>query len=153
MKHHLICRFGLLIVVFLAFTYSVNAQKDDIVSLKELDYLTEQQQQLLNEQQLLLNKTRNVLKENLTKEQFALLSDRSISKEQRSALLKKSLSSEQRNLISTNRNLIRSKKNMFRRSLTKRQRIRLRRFIKTRPMSDRKRLVRRLRRLIQNNMD
>jgi len=153
MIHHPIYRIGLIFTIFLALTFSVHAQQDDIVNLKELDYLTKEQQHLLKEQQLLLDKTRNVLKENFSKEQLALLSDRSISKEQRSALLKKSLSSEQRNLISTNRNLIRSKKIRFRRSLTKKQKVRLRRFIKSRPISDRKRLVRRLRRLIQNNMD
>lgn len=128
------------------------AQENDDVE-KEIDYLTSTQKQLLKEQQELLDNTRAIFKENLTSEQLSLISDRSISKEQRTALLRKSLTSDQLANINSNRSLIRNKKNIFRRSLTKKQRMKLRRFIKKRPLNDRKRLVRRLRRLIQNNMD
>jgi len=130
-----------------------NAQQDENESSSALDYLTHEQQQLLKEQQLLIDKTRSLFKENLTTDQLKLLNDRSINKERRTAMLKKSLTSEQRNIVSSNRDLIRSKKNMFRKSLTKKQRLKLRKFIRKRPLNDRKRLVRRLRRLIQNNMD
>ncbi len=129
------------------------AQEDNTTLQKELDYLTVQQRQLLKDQQELLDNTRNIFKENLTTEQLSLIKDRSISKKQRTTLLKKSLTSKQRDLISSNRSTIHSKRNMFRRSLTKKQKLKLRKFIKKRPLSDRKRLVRRLRRLIQNNMD
>lgn len=141
--------------VFLMFLLCLSsfAQDDQEGTSGNLDYLTADQKQLLKDQQKLLDETREIFKNNLTPDQLALLNDRSISQERRTAMLRNSLTSAQRDAIRSNRSLIRSKKNMFRRSLTNKQRLKLRRFIKKRPLNDRKRLVRRLRRLIQNNMD
>ena len=151
MKSFNYLRLSLLFTLLLSISFSTYAQKD---AFKEkLSYLTAEQKQLLKEQQKLLDDTRAVFKQTLTKEQFALINNSAINKQERTELLKKTLTSGQLSMISANRKLIRSKKNMFRRSLTQKQRMKLRRFIKKRPSSDRKRLVRRLRRLIQNNMD
>lgn len=141
----------ILLVLIVANGY-VNAQNNDDAQ-QELNYLTLEQKEILKEQQLLLDETRAIFKENLSEEQLTLLSNQKISKDQRTRLLKESLTKSQRNIIVAKKQLIRVKRDRFRRSLTKKQRIRLRRFLQRRNISDRRRLVRRLRRLIQNNMD
>ena len=131
---------------------SLYAQKENAES-KHLTYLNDEQKQLLKEQQELLDKTRAIFKRNLTEKQLTILKNKSISKEERTALLKKTLSKEQLEIITTNRNLLKHKKNRFKKSLTKKQKLRLRKFINKRNINDRRRLVRRLRRLIRDNMD
>lgn len=153
MKLNYSTRFAQTLVLFLLLGLSSFAQDNDKLLREELGYLSNEQRSLLLDQKQLQEDTRKVFKDNLSSDQLALLSNRNISVDQRTALLKQSLSPDQRDLISSNRNLIRAKKLRFRRSLTKKQRMKLRRYLKQRPLSDRKRLARRLRRLIQNNMD
>ena len=129
------------------------AQKQDDKKEEQLNYLTIQQKQLLKDQQALIDKTKSILKENLTTEQLASLKNRSISKEQRAKLLKQSLSQKQRDIISSNRVVLKRNRMTFRNSLTRKQKFRLRKFITDRKIDDRRRLVRRLRRLIRDNMD
>ena len=140
------------ILILLTISNYIHAQKDDNSSKEPLKYLTTQQKQLLKEQQDLLDKTKAIIRENLTKSQLVTLKDRTISKAERAKLLKQSLTAEQRNIITTNRDLIKIKRFAFRNSLTKKQRIRLRHFIRDRKIDDRRRLARRLRRLVRDNI-
>jgi len=148
-KLHLII---LMLIIFI-FSSASYAQKTSGKKEQQLNYLSAQQKQLLKDQQALIDKTKSIFKENLTKEQLATLNNRSISKEQRAKLLRQSLSQKQRDIISSNRVVLRKNRMAFRNSLTRKQKFRLRRFITDRKIDDRRRLVRRLRRLIRDNMD
>ena len=143
---------GLLLLMALTIGNNLYAQKEESTK-EQLKYLTTEQKVLLKEQQELLDKTKMIFKENLTDSQLAILNNRTISKVQRTKLLRQSLSQKQRDIISNNRQLLRSKRTAFRNSLTKKQTIRLRRFLQRRNIDDRKRLARRLRRLIRDNID
>ena len=142
----------LMLIIFIISNASY-AQKLDDKKEEQLNYLTVEQKQLLKDQQALIAKTKSIFKENLTKEQLATLNNRSISKEQRTKLLRQSLSLKQRDIISSNRVILKKNRMAFRNSLTRKQKFRLRRFITDRKVDDRRRLVRRLRRLIRDNMD
>lgn len=144
-----------LILMLIVFTVSSTsfAQKQGEVKEDQLKYLTNDQKQLLKDQQALIDKTKIILKENLTREQLTTLNNRSLSKQQRTKLLRQSLSQTQRDIISLNRTVLKKNRLNFRNSLTKRQRFRLRKFISDRKIDDRRRLVRRLRRLIRDNID
>ena len=144
-----------IILMLIVFTVSSTsfAQKQGEVKEDQLKYLTNDQKQLLKDQQALIDKTKIILKENLTREQLATLNNRSLSKQQRTKLLRQSLSQTQRDIISLNRTVLKKNRLNFRNSLTKRQRFRLRKFISDRKIDDRRRLVRRLRRLIRDNID
>ena len=144
--------FGFLILTIITISKDMNAQKKE-TNKEPLDYLTAKQQLLLKEQQELLDKTKTILKENLTEDQLAIVRNRTISKEERTKLMRQSLSQKQRDIISNNRQLLKVNKTTFRNSLTKKQRFRLRRFLHRKSVGDRKRLVRRLRRLIRDNID
>ena len=144
--------FGLVLLgIFASSMYSFG-QDNDAINKQYISELTADQLQLLKEQQALIDNVRVIFKQNLTPDQLAKLNDRSLTKEQRAQFLRQSLSLKQRELITTNREMIKSKRMDFRKSLTKRQKIKLRRFIHDRKVNDRKRLVRRLRRLIRDNM-
>ena len=140
------------ILILLTISNYAYAQKNDDAAKEQLKYLTPQQKQLLKEQQELLDKTKVIFKENLTESQLALLKNRAISKSERAKLLKQSLSLKQRTIIRTNRDLLKAKRVAFRNSLTKKQQFKLRRFIHDRKINDRRRLVRRLRRLVRDNI-
>ena len=144
---------GILMLIFLQIGMVTYAQETDNTKEEQLKHLTTEQKKLLKEQLRLLDKTRAIFKENLTDKQRALLNNKSISKERKAKLLRNSLSNDQHEMIKINLSEIRSKRNLFRRSLTKNQKMRLRRFLNNRKLHDRKRLARRLRRLIQDNMD
>jgi len=147
---------NLLLSIFLLMALTISndiyAQKKETTK-EQLKYLTTEQKLLLKEQQELLDKTKTIFKENLTKEQLTTLNNRSINKEQRTKLLRQSLSLKQRDIISSNRVILKKNRMVFRHSLTRRQKFRLRRFITDRKIDDRRRLVRRLRRLIRDNID
>ena len=144
-----------IILILIVFTINSTsfAQKQGETKEDQLKYLTNDQKQLLKDQQALIDKTKMILKENLTREQLVTLNNRSISKQQRTKLLRQSLSQTQRDIISSNRTVLKKNRLNFRNSLTKRQRFRLRKFISDRKIDDRRRLVRRLRRLIRDNID
>lgn len=146
-------QFIILMLIISIISNATYAQKQDDKKEQPLNYLTVEQKQLLKDQQALIDKTKSIFKENLTKEQLATLNNRSISKEQRTKLLRQSLSLKQRDLISSNRVILKKNRMAFRNSLTRKQKFRLRRFITDRKVDDRRRLVRRLRRLILDNMD
>ena len=129
------------------------AQKKGDKKEEQLNYLTAKQKQLLKDQQALIDKTKAIFKENLTKEQLATLNNRKISKELRTKLLRESLSQNQKDIISSNRVNLKKNRMVFRNSLTRKQRYRLRKFITDRKIDDRRRLVRRLRRLVRDNID
>jgi len=116
-------------------------------------HLTKEQRAMLAEQQMLIDEAKINFKNNLTLEQKKLLLDKGLPRGERTKLLKKSLTKKQRSLIEVNNNLLRDKRIKFKRSLTKKQVIRLRRFVNHRDVHDRKRLVRRLRRLISDNIN
>lgn len=120
---------------------------------KDLDFLSIEQKEILKEQQQLLDDTRAIVKENLNQEQLKLLNNKSISKEERARLLRQSLTPTQRDLITSKRRLIKQKKNRFKNTLTQRQKAKIRRFLQNRNTKDRRRLVRRIRRLLRNNMN
>lgn len=145
----------LFIYAFLLVLFNVSSnygqQKENTVD-KQLPYLTTQQKQLLKEQQELLDKTRAIFKESLSAKQLDLLKNRAISKKQRTKLLRQSLSQKQRDVVISNRSLLRTNRSHFRNSLTKRQKFRLRRFLTDKNVKDRRRLIRRLRRLISDSM-
>lgn len=136
----------------LSISNDIYAQKEETTT-EQLKYLTTEQKVLLKQQQALIDKTKSIFKENLSKEQLATLNNRSISKEQRTKLLRQSLSLKQRDFIRSNRVVLKNNRMAFRNSLTRMQKFRLRRFITDRKIDDRRRLVRRLRRLIRDNID
>lgn len=142
----------ILLLMMLVFSKHIHAQKEEVTK-GQLTYLNDEQKLLLKEQQELLDKTKSIIKDNLTEKQLAIVNNRTISKSQRTKLLRQSLSKEQHAIISNNRQLLKAKRTAFRNSLTKKQTIRLRRFLQKRSIDDRKRLARRLRRLIRDNID
>jgi ABC-type phosphate transport system substrate-binding protein len=146
-------QFIILVLIISIISNASYAQKLSDKKGEQLNYLTVQQKQLLKDQQALIDKTKSIFKENLTKEQLATLNNRSISKQQRIKLLKQSLSLKQRDIISSNRAVLKKNRMTFRNSLTRKQKFRLRRFITDRKIDDRRRLVRRLRRLVRDNID
>ena len=145
--------FIILMLIISIISNTSDAQKQGDKKVEQLNYLTVKQKQLLKDQQALIDKTKTIFKENLTKKQLATLNNRNISIEQRTKLLRKSLSLKQRDIISSNRVVLKKNRMAFRNSLTRKQKFRLRRFITDRKIDDRRRLVRRLRRLIRDNMD
>lgn len=133
-------------------TTSLIAQNTE-QSEKVLQHLTLEQQKMLEEQQTFIEKSKLDFKNSLSLEQKKLLNNKNISKIERTKLLKASLSNKQRDLIQSNKKLLLNKRLTFKRSLNRRQIIRLRRFINDRDIHDRKRLVRRIRRLIRDNLN
>lgn len=142
----------LLLLLVLTSGMVMYAQKEETAQ-EQLKYLTAEQKRLLKEQQALLDRTKTIFKENLSESQLAIVKNRAISQAERTKLLRQSLSQKQRDLISNNRRLLQLKRTAFRNSLTKKQRFRLRRFLQKRSIDDRRRLARRLRRLIRDNID
>ena len=144
---------GLLMLIVFTISFNIHAQNKEKITKDQLRYLTEKQKKLLKEQQALIDKTKALFKESLNEDQLAKLTDRSITKEQRAKLLRASLTKKQINIISEDKKVLKAKRLAFRNSLTKKQKIRLRHFIHDRKVNDRRRLVRRLRRLIRDNID
>ena len=143
----------IVIVILLIFNITSLVAQNTESAEKTLKHLTEEQKEMLAEQQIMIDKAKVTFKNNLTIEQKRILHDKTLARSKRSKLLKASLTKKQRSLIDVNKGLLRSKQLKFKRSLTKRQVVRLRRFIKSRDIHDRKRLRRRLRRLIRDNLD
>ena len=142
-------------ISLIVFTVGIKAygqEKNDALE-KHLQHLSIEQKQLLKEQQELIDNTKAVFKENLTKDQLAIIYNNNISIEQRTKLIKRSLTRNQLDIIRSNRTLLRSKRDLFRHSLSDKQKFRLRHFIQHRNIDDRSRLIRRLRRLIRDNMN
>ncbi len=145
-----LCSLVLFLLVLNDYAY---AQQDDKMVVKELDFLTQNQMLLLKEQQQLIDERKKVFKANLTQDQLSILNDKSISKQRRKEILKKSLTQGQRNNISQLGKQLKTKRDLFKISLTMRQKSHLKRFLSKRNIKDRRRLIRRLRWLIQNNQD
>ncbi len=143
----------IIIVLLLIFNSTSLVAQNTEPSEKALKHLTKEQKTMLAEQQVMIDKAKVTFKNNLTIEQKRILHDKTLARSERSKLLKASLTKKQRSLIDVNKGLLRSKQLKFKRTLTKRQVVRLRRFIKSRDIHDRKRLRRRLRRLIRDNLD
>jgi len=142
----------IILVLFVFSTISLVGQNDE-PSDKVLKHLTNKQKDMLAEQQLLIDQAKIDFKNNLTIEQKNLLRNKSLTRSERAKLLKKSLSKKQQSIIEVNKRLLNNKRIKFKRSLTKKQVVRLRRFTDVRDIHDRKRLIRRLRRLIRDNLN
>ena len=140
------------VIIIVMTTISVFAQNSE-QSKNVLQNLTIDQKAMLKEQQLFIDKSKEDFKLSLSAEQISILKNKNLSRIERSKLLKASLSKKQRSLIDRNKNLLRDKRVIFKRSLSRRQVIRLRRFINDRHFTDRQRLVRRIRRLIRDNLN
>ena len=143
-----------ILVVFLSIlnitsVVSQNSEK----SINVMQHLTIDQKAMLKEQQLFIDQSKEDFKKSFSIEQINMLNNKNLSRTERSKLLKASLSEKQRSLIVRNKNLLRDRRVKFKRSLTRRQVISLRRFTNDRNISDRQRLVRRLRRLIRDNLN
>lgn len=153
MKMRLKNNWRIVVVLFsILNTTSLIAQNTE-QSEKVLQHLTLDQRKMLKEQQTFIEKSKLDFKNSLSLEQKKLLNNKNISKIERTKLLKASLSNKQRDLIQLNKKLLLNKRLTFKRSLNRRQIIRLRRFINDRDIHDRKRLVRRIRRLIRDNLN
>ncbi len=142
----------LLLLLSICYTAPLIAQQTTKTD-KVLKQLTKEQQEMLAEQQLFIDKSKKEFKNSLTAEQRKILLDKSIPRSDKSKLLRKSLSKKQRALLAVNKNRLRDRQLKFKRSLTRKQMIRLRRFANDRAIHDRKRLLRRLRRLIRDNLN
>ena len=134
--------------------YLVSAQQEDvnIPDLEELS-LTSEQKNILKEQLELTKKIREDLKRNLSVEQKKILTNKNITRSERAKLLQKSLSARQLNHLKRNQQLLQDKRIRFRKTITKKQRIRFRKFVRDKKIRDKRRLVRRLRQLIRDNLD
>ncbi len=143
------------VISLIVFTIGMNAygqEKNDALE-KYLQDLSIEQKQILKEQQDLIDNTKAVFRENLTKDQLAIIYNKNISIDQRTKLIKRSLTRNQLDIIRSNRMLLRSKRDLFRHSLSDKQKFRLRHFMQHRTIDDRSRLIRRLKRLIRDNMN
>ncbi len=143
----------IIILILLIFNATSFVGQNTEQSEKVLKHLTKEQKDMLAEQKVLIDEAKVAFKNNLTVEQKNILRNKALTRNERSKLLKKSLSKKQRSVIDVNKSLLRNKRMKFKRSLTKKQTIRLRRFINSRDIHDRKRLIRRLRRLIRDNLN
>ena len=142
----------ILIVVSILHTSSFVAQNNE-PSDKMLTQLTKEQKEMLADQQQFIDTSKKEFKKSLTEKQKKMLLNKTFSRSEKSRLLKKSLSKKQRSLVAINKNLLRDRQLKFKHSLTKKQLVRLRRFANDRDIHDRKRLLRRLRRLIRDNLN
>lgn len=120
---------------------------------KELPYLTEDQRLILKEQQKLLAEQKAIFKASLSEDQLKVLNNSNLSRQERTNILRQSLSDAQRNTLDLNKRSFAQKRQHFRRSLTVKQKSRLRKFLAKRDLKQRRRILRRLRFLIQQNMD
>jgi len=114
--------------------------------------LTEEQKSILKEQLELTRQMRENIKRELSPEQKKLLTNRRLTRADRAKLLRKSLSNKQLDNLKRNQKLLRDKRNRFRKTISKKQMIRFRHFVRDRHQRDRRRLIRRLRDLIRDNI-
>ncbi len=140
------------VIIIVMTTISAFAQNSE-QSKNVLQNLTIDQKAMLKEQQLFIDKSKEDFKQSFSAEQISILKNKNLSRIERSKLLKASLSKKQRSFIAKNKNLLHDKRVNFKRSLTRRQVTRLRRLSNDRDINDRQRLVRRLRRLIRDNLN
>jgi len=145
-------RIILSVILIVMTTISAFAQNSE-QSKNVLQNLTIDQKAMLKEQQLFIDKSKEDFKQSFSAEQISILKNKNLSRIERSKLLKASLSKKQRSFIAKNKNLLHDKRVNFKRSLTRRQVTRLRRLSNDRDINDRQRLVRRLRRLIRDNLN
>jgi hypothetical protein len=143
----------LLVILLLIFNTTSFVAQNTEQSDKMLKQLTKEQKKMLKEQQLFIANSKKEFKNSLSVEQKKILLNKDFSRSKRSKLLKESLSKKQRSLVNINKNRLHDRQIKFKRSLTKRQIVRLRRFVHHRDVHDRKRLIRRLRRLIRDNLN
>lgn len=143
----------IIILILLIFNATSFVGQNSEQPEKVLKHLTKEQKDMLAEQRVLIDEAKITFKNNLTVEQKNILRNKALTRNERSKLLKKSLSKKQRSVIDVNKSLLRNKRMKFKRSLTKKQTLRLRRFINRRDIHDRKRLIRRLRRLVRDNLN
>ena len=81
-----------------------------------------------------------------------MLANRNLTRANRAQLLRKSLSVRQLDNIKRNQRLLRDKRIRFRKTISKRQMRHFRSFVRDRHQRDRRRLIRRLRDLIRDNI-
>lgn len=110
----------LLICALLFSISSVNAQDQEVVK-----NLTAKQKEMLQAQKELLKEQREVFKATLTKEQLAILNDKTISREQKQKNLVASLTESQKELLARNRDAIQMGKENFKATISDEQRQRL----------------------------
>ena len=138
-------------IMVIPFSYSQENENYD-TELNSLS-LTKDQKRILKEQLLLKKQIRESIKNNLSAEQKRILTNRNLSQADRTKLLRKSLSSKQLSDLNNNRSLLKIKRKQFRNTISKKQMVRLRHFIRDKKIRDRRRLIRRLRQLIRQNLD
>lgn len=143
-------RFLIIIILLFMYTLAGFSQEEDAV-LKSLA-LTEEQKNILKEQLELTKHIRESIKSNLTLEQKKMLSNRNLTRADRAKLLRKSLSVNQLNNLKRNQRLLADKRIKFRKTINKRQMMRFRNFVRDRHQRDRRRLIRRLKHLIRDNI-
>ena len=144
---------SILVVFFCILNATSVVSQNSEKSKNVMQQLTIDQKAMLKEQQLFIDQSKEDFKKSFSIEQKTILKNKNLSRIERSKLLKASLSKKQRSLILRNKNLLRDKRVIFKRSLSRRQVVRLRRFTNDRHVTDRQRLVRRLRRLIRDNLN
>ena len=120
---------------------------------KQFPYLSAEQKQILKEQQKLLEDQKAIFRANLSDEQRRVLNDNTISRQERTRMLRQSLTAKQQQAIQENKMSFQARRQVFRKTLTSKQKTRLRRFLSKKSQKQRRRILRRLRFLIQNNMD
>lgn len=114
---------GILTLSFLGlllFHSSVIAQESNYNLIKK--ELTEQQLALLQQEREIIKANREVFKASLTKEQLAILNDKTISKAEIMKRLVDTFSQEQKNMVQSQQTRLRDTRETFRKSLTKEQR-------------------------------
>lgn len=143
----------LITLVFLIFMCTLTgfSQEED-ATLNSLN-LTVEQRSILKEQIELTQQIRESIKSNLTLEQKKMLANNKLTRSERATLLRRSLSTRQLDNLKRNQQLLRDKRMRFRKTISKKQMTRLRKFVRDKKIRDRRRVVRRLRRLIRDNLD
>ncbi len=144
---------AIVIVLFVGIMFSYSQESENYEAELNSLSLTQEQKVLLKEQILLRKQIRESIKNNLSADQKRILANKNLSKTDRAKLLKKSLSTRQLSELKYNRNLLKDKRMQFRKTISKRQMVRLKHFIRDKKIRDKKRLVRRLRQLIRQNID
>ncbi|NNC69946.1 MAG: hypothetical protein HKN90_03890 [Flavobacteriaceae bacterium] len=139
-------------IVLLIFMCTLTGfSQEENATIKALD-LSAEQKNILKEQLELTKQIRESIKSNLTSEQKKMLANRNLTRADRAKLLRKSLSVRQLDNIKRNQHLLRDKRIRFRKTISKRQMRHFRSFVRDRHQRDRRRLIRRLRDLIRDNI-
>jgi len=118
---------GVIIIIFIFVNAPqvVSAQSgDELASIEE--YLTPEQQKMLQEERQLIKQNRYQFRKSLSEEQLNILGDESMTQEQKREQLRKTFTKQQKEMLNEQSRRLEQKRKEFRGTLTDEQKLRIR---------------------------